>query len=137
MKRFHSLFLSLLTLLCFLAGPSWAKVEEKKEPLEVLAKLTEYDGKKHTYTVTGDVKVTYRDLLVNCQKAVIYFTPKEDAVTKIVFFEKVDVLWKSSNFQGERVTYYVPNDRMVAEGGTKTRINVQEVKRGPEPKRGI
>jgi lipopolysaccharide export system protein LptA len=131
-KKIRNLFLCLgLLALSFLNTPALAKENPKapkREPIDVVAKHTEYDGKLHTYTVFGDVRVDYRDISVFCQKAVIYFNPLEDQVNRIVFLENVDVHWKSNNFKGEVVTYFVPTQRLVAEGGTKTRINVSEIK---------
>lgn len=127
-KRSLVFCLGLLAL-TLLSTPALAKEKaSKREPIDIVAKHTEYDGKLHTYTVSGDVRVDFRDLSVLCQKAVIYFTPLEDRVNRIVFLQNVDVQWKSSNFKGEVVTYFVPTQRLVAEGGTRTRINVSESK---------
>lgn len=101
----------------------------KTEPMDILAKHTEYNGGKHTYTVTGDVHIAFRAIKVTCEKAVIYFTPKEDRVVRIVFTENVEVQRGQSTFTGEQVTYFVADQRLVAEGGTKTRLNLSEFKR--------
>jgi lipopolysaccharide export system protein LptA len=115
-----------LGLVVLSALPAMAKTE----PMDIVAKSTEYNGSAHTYTVSGDVHIAFRAIKVTCRKAIIYFTPKEDKVTRIVFMEDVEVLRGQSTFQGRQVTYYVADQRLVAEGGTKTRINLAEVK-GP------
>lgn len=118
-------FLLGVWLILLAALPAIAKTE----PMDILGKQTEYNGSKHTYTVTGDVHIAFRAIKVTCEKAVIYFTPKEDRVVRIVFTENVEVQRGQSTFTGSQVTYFVTDQRLVAEGGTKTRLNLSEFKR--------
>ncbi|HEY9900462.1 MAG TPA: LptA/OstA family protein [Pantanalinema sp.] len=92
------------------------------DQMEVLARTTEYDGRAHTYTVKGDVAITLKDLAVSCDQATIYATPKEDRVERIVFSGKVEAKRSTGTFRGDKVTYYVAQRRLVAEGATRTRL---------------
>lgn len=120
--------LAIALTLVALQASAWAAPAKPASPaqpldqMEVLARTTEYDGKAHTYTVKGDVAITLKDLSVSCDKATIYASPKEDAVERIVFSGKVEARRATGTFRGEKVTYYVAQRRLVAEGGTRTRL---------------
>lgn len=103
-----------------LAAP--AKPAPALEQMEVLARTTEYDGKAHTYTVKGDVAITLKDLAVTCEQATIYASAKEDRVDRVIFTGKVEAKRSTGTFRGERVTYYVAQRKLIAEGGTRTRL---------------
>ncbi|MBO9539869.1 hypothetical protein J7643_04655 [bacterium] len=105
-----------------LAAPAKPTSAQALDQMEVLARTTEYDGKAHTYTVKGDVEITLKDLAVSCDQATIYASPKEDRVERIVFSGKVEAKRSSGTFRGEKVTYYVAQRKLVAEGGTRTRL---------------
>jgi lipopolysaccharide export system protein LptA len=105
-----------------LAAPAKPAPTQTLDQMEVLARTTEYDGKAHTYTVKGDVAITLKDLAVNCDQATIFASPKEDRVDRIVFSGKVEAKRPSGTFRGEKVTYYVAQRRLIAEGGTRTRL---------------
>ncbi|MNX77787.1 Lipopolysaccharide export system protein LptA [compost metagenome] len=104
------------------AKPTKPANAQTLDQMEVLARTTEYDGKAHTYTVKGDVAITLKDLAVSCDQATIYASPKEDQVERIVFSGKVEAKRSTGTFRGEKVTYYVAQRKLVAEGGTRTRL---------------
>lgn len=92
--------------------------------MNIEARTTEYDGQKHTYTVTGNVKITLEDLSVTCQQATIFATPDETQVERVRFTGDVVAKRGKNLFTGETVTFHLPTRRLLAEGGTKTRIMV-------------
>ena len=96
----------------------------KSSPMEIEAKTTEYDGQKHTYTVTGDVRITLEDLDVTCKQATIYATADESKVERVLFSGDVVAKRGANVFTGETVTFHLQTRRLLAEGGTKTRIMV-------------
>lgn len=96
----------------------------KTSPMEIEARTTEYDGQKHTYTVTGNVRIVLEDLVVTCKQAVIYASADESRVERVRFQGDVVAKRGSNVFTGETVTFYLPTRRLLAEGGTKTRILV-------------
>lgn len=105
-----------------LAAPAKPTPAQALDQMEVLARTTEYDGKAHTYTVKGDVAITLKDLAVTCEQAIIYASPKEDRVDRVVFSGKVEAKRSSGTFRGDRVTYFVAQRKLLAEGGTRTRL---------------
>lgn len=117
-----------LVLLALLAAPVPAlaagKVASAPQQLTIVAKSSEYDGETHTYLVQGDVRIAAKGLLVTCDRATIFSTPKEDRIERIVFDGNVQAHRGRSTFTGAEVTLYVPTQRLVAEGGTKTRIQL-------------
>ncbi len=99
----------------------------KSSPMEIEARTTEYDGQKHTYTVTGDVRIVLEDLVVTCKQATIYATDDESRVERVRFNGDVVAKRGPNVFTGETVTFHLPTRRLLAEGGTKTRIMVPAV----------
>ena len=99
----------------------------KSSPMEIEARTTEYDGQKHTYTVTGDVRIVLEDLVVTCKQATIYATSDESRVERVRFNGDVVAKRGPNVFTGETVTFHLPTRRLLAEGGTKTRIMVPAV----------
>lgn len=96
----------------------------KTSTMEIVAQKTEYDGQKHTYTVAGNVKVTMEDLVVTCQQATIFATADESEVDRVIFNGDVIAKRGPHVFTGETVSFYLPTRRLVAEGGTTTRLQV-------------
>lgn len=96
----------------------------KTSTMEILAQKTEYDGQLHTYTVTGNVRVTLEDLVVTCQQATIFATADESEVDRVIFNGNVIAKRGPHVFTGETVSFYMPTRRLVAEGGTTTRLQV-------------
>lgn len=110
--------LLVATLLIALAVP----VAAEPAQMEIEAKTTEYNGQLHTYTVAGGVTIRLKDMVVTCDRATIYANAKEDRVERVAFYGGVEAKRGSNVFRGETVTYYLPERRLVAEGGTKTRL---------------
>lgn len=96
----------------------------KSSPMEIEARTTEYDGQKHTYTVTGDVRITLEDLIVTCKQATIFASDDESRVERVRFSGDVIAKRGPNVFTGETVTFHLPTRRLLAEGGTKSRIMV-------------
>ncbi|MNR86737.1 Lipopolysaccharide export system protein LptA [compost metagenome] len=96
----------------------------KTSPMDIEAKTTEYDGQKHTYTVTGNVRITLEDLIVTCAQATIFASEDESRVERVRFNGDVVAKRGTNVFTGETVTFDLPTRRLLAEGGTKTRIMV-------------
>lgn len=94
------------------------------DQMDILARQSEYDGQAHTYAMTGDVRISLRDMVVTCQAATVFASPKEDRVERIVFSGKVEARRGNGLFRGERVTYFVAERRLLAEGKTHTRLMV-------------
>lgn len=94
------------------------------DQMDITARQTEYDGQQHTYAMTGDVRISLRDMVVTCRAATVYATPKEDRVERIVFSGQVEARRGNGVFRGEKVTYFVAERRLLAEGGTHTRLLV-------------
>lgn len=94
------------------------------EQMDITARQTEYDGQAHTYAMSGNVRISLRDMVVTCQEATVYATSKEDRVDRIVFTGQVEARRGSGVFRGDRVTYFVAERRLLAEGGTHTRLMV-------------
>lgn len=94
------------------------------DQMDITARQSEYDGQAHTYAMEGDVRIALRDMIVTCRAATVYATPKEDRVERIVFTGQVEAKRGNSLFRGEKVTYFVSDRRLLAEGGTHTRLLV-------------
>lgn len=94
------------------------------DQMDIVARESEYDGQAHTYSMAGNVRISLRDMVVTCRAATIYATPTEDRVERIVFSGQVEARRGNSLFRGEKVTYYVAERRLLAEGGTHTRLLV-------------
>lgn len=94
------------------------------DQMDITARQTEYDGQEHTYAMSGNVRISLRDMVVTCQAATVYATPKEDRVDRIVFSGQVEARRGTGVFRGEKVTYFVAERRLLAEGGTHTRLLV-------------
>lgn len=107
-----------------LAAPARPAPRPALEQLEIQGRTTEYDGASHTYRVKGDVTIETRDLVVTCKEAVIYTTPGEDRVDRIVFTGNVEARRGTGVFRGERVVYHVAQRKLQAEGMTRTRLLV-------------
>lgn len=94
------------------------------DQMDITARETEYDGQQHTYAMSGNVRISLRDMVVTCQEATVYASPKEDRVDRIVFSGQVEARRGTGVFRGEKVTYFVAERRLLAEGGTRTRLLV-------------
>lgn len=94
------------------------------DQMDILARQSEYDGQLHTYAVSGNVRISLRDMVVTCQAATVFASPKEDRVERIVFSGQVEARRGNGVFKGERVTYFVAERRLLAEGKTHTRLMV-------------
>ena len=111
-----------LSLILFAAAPALAA--PPPEHLEIEAASTTYDGAAHLYRVKGKVRITLPQLVVTCDAATLHFTPKEDAIQRIVFEGDVTAKKVTDTFRAKRITYDVPARRLVAEGGTRTRLQL-------------
>ncbi len=92
--------------------------------MTIEAKTTEYDGQKHTYTVTGDVRIDLEDMRVTCRQATIFATADDSRVERVLFVGDVVAKRGANVFTGEKVTLTLQNRRLMAEGGTTTRLMV-------------
>jgi|GEM_PF-2194574 len=106
------------------SAPAKSTSTAKSSPMDIEAKTTEYDGQKHTYTVTGNVRITLEDLIVTCAQATIFASEDESRVERVRFNGDVVAKRGTNVFTGETVTFDLPSRRFLAEGGTKTRIMV-------------
>jgi len=106
------------------AAPAASSPAAKTSPMEIEARTTEYDGQKHTYTVTGNVRITLEDLVVTCNQATIFASADESRVERVRFNGDVVAKRGTNVFTGETVTFHLSTRRLLAEGGTKTRIMV-------------
>lgn len=102
--------------------PARPSTPVRPDELFIQAKATEYDGRGHQYKVSGDVHMEVRDLKVRCAEALIYLSPDEARVDRIVFTGDVVAVRGRSTFRGDRVTYNVTTRKLVAEGNTRTRV---------------
>lgn len=128
-SKFSVRVLGMAGVLALAAYPAHAKPKPFAAPsglsidqMDIVAQTTEYDGHAHTYSVRGGVRITLRDMSVTCDQAVIYDTPKDDRVERIVFAGHVMARRGPGTFRGDKVTYYVAERRLLAEGGTHTRL---------------
>jgi lipopolysaccharide export system protein LptA len=92
------------------------------DEMDIVAKQSEYDGHAHQYLIKGDVRVTLKDMVVTCDQATIFVTAKEDRVDKLIFSGRVEARRHGNTFRGDRVTYFVGDRRLLAEGATHTRL---------------
>lgn len=99
--------------------------------LDLSARSTVYDGRAKTITARGDVRVTMPPMQISCAEATLYTDARETAVVKIVFTGAVTAKKGDDVFRAERITYYVPERRMVAEGTVKTRLKLPLAGSGP------
>jgi lipopolysaccharide export system protein LptA len=124
---------SLVLVLAALA-PQAGRVAWAAPPppqLQIEADATAYDGKDHTYQVRGHVRITLPQMVVTCEQATIYAAPTEDRVLRVVFAGGVEARRGSDTFRAARITYHVPERRLVAEGATRTRILLPAGAAGP------
>lgn len=141
MSKVFTSWLALGVVLGLAAMPAWAAAKpaapaakmRAPQPLppavtmdqmDIVARETEYDGQAHTYAMSGNVRISLRDMVVTCQEATVYASPKEDRVDRIVFTGQVEAKRGTGVFRGEKVTYFVAERRLLAEGGTRTRLLV-------------
>jgi lipopolysaccharide export system protein LptA len=114
----------------FLAASAAPTAAKKAAPapqtstMEISARKTEYDGQKHVYTVTGNVRITLEDLLVTCQQATIFATADESRVERVLFSGDVIAKRGPHVFTGETVSFHLQTRRLLAEGGTTTKLQV-------------
>lgn len=106
------------------AAPPAKAATAQSSAMEIEGRTTEYDGQKHTYTVTGNVRITLEDLVVTCKQATIFASSDESRVERVLFSGDVVAKRGPNVFTGETVTFHLPTRRLLAEGGTKTRIMV-------------
>ena len=99
--------------------------------LQIEAATTTYDGRAHTYRVRGQVRITLPQMGVTCGEATIHAAASEDRVLRVVFEGNVEARRGTDTFRAERITYHVPERRLVAEGATRTRIRLPAGAAGP------
>jgi lipopolysaccharide export system protein LptA len=114
----------LLIFALLVAPQALAKSASAPSKMALSAKTTTYDGRAHTYTVTGDVHITWLEFIVDCDTATLYATVKEDHITRAVFTGNVTVKKGNDSFKANRVTFYVEARKLVAEGETHTRLTL-------------
>lgn len=125
----------LLLLALLVASPAQAasplpKAAPSGGTMEIEAQSTTYDGKAHTYQVKGKVRITLPQMVVSCDEATIH-AATEDRVLRVVFAGRVEAKRGADTFRADRITYHVAERRLVAEGGTKTRIQLPAGAQGP------
>lgn len=113
------------------AAPAWAAPPAPGGTMEIEAQSTTYDGKAHTYQVKGKVRITLPQMVVSCDEATIHAAPTEDRVLRVVFAGRVEARRGTDSFRADRITYHVAERRLVAEGTTKTRIQLPAGAQGP------
>lgn len=99
--------------------------------MEIEADATTYDGKAHSYQVRGKVRISLPQMVVTCDEATILAAATEDRVLRVVFAGKVEARRGADTFRAERITYHVAERRLVAEGGTRTKITLPAGAQGP------
>lgn len=99
--------------------------------MEIAAQTTTYDGKAHTYTVKGKVRVTLPQLVVTCDEATLYAGPGEDTIVRVIFRGNVEATRGTDSFRADRITYMVAERRLIAEGTTRTRLKLPARALGP------
>lgn len=109
-----------LTALLALAPAAMAADEH----LEIVADATTYDGKAHLYRVSGHVKITLPEIVVTCREATVYADADETKIVRVVFTGGVTATKGTDTFRAERITYLVADRRLVAEGGTRTKLKL-------------
>jgi lipopolysaccharide export system protein LptA len=90
------------------------------DQLDLTARETTFDGSVHRYRITGSVHAVVRDLDVRCDQADIFLSTDDDEVLKMEFSGGVVARRGKNVFKSARINYWVPERRLVAQGGTRT-----------------
>lgn len=119
----------VVTLALLLAGAPAAAAPSPSpaagQLMEISAQRTVYDGKAHTYTVTGKVRIAVPpQLVVTCEQATVYADASEHQIVKVVFTGNVEAKRGDDTFHASKITLLVPERRLVAEGTTHTRLKL-------------
>lgn len=117
-----ALFLTLLLAMAPAAMAPAAMAAD--EHMEIVADATTYDGKAHLYRVSGNVKITLPEIVVTCREATVYADAAETKIVKVVFTGGVTASKGTDTFRAERISYLVAERRLVAEGGTRTKLKL-------------
>lgn len=94
------------------------------DELELTAQETSFDGPLHRYRVNGKVHVTVRDLDVRCEQADIFLSGDDSRVVRLECSGEVIARRGKNLFRSARVTYWVSERRLLAQGGTRTVITL-------------
>lgn len=89
-----------------------------KEPVQITADLIE--GGKSQATLTGNVKVTHRTLVLKCDRMTAYFTQPR-VVTRVVCTGGVNAVDGDRMARGERAEYDVASGVLVVTGSPEAR----------------
>ncbi len=118
-------FLSILACLTYLAPALAAPAAPVTlDQIDLTARETSFEGPLHRYSVRGKVHVTVRDLDVRCEQADIYLSDDDSEVMRLECSGDVVARRGKNLFRSARITYWVPERRLLAQGGTRTVITL-------------
>lgn len=126
MTRFAPGSLLILATLTFgspalAAGPA---APVTLDQIDLTAQETSFEGPQHLYRVQGKVHVVVRDLDVRCEQADIHLSDDDSRVLRLECSGNVVARRGKNLFRSARVTYWVPERRLLAQGGTRTVITL-------------
>ncbi len=85
-------------------------------PLNITANNFSYFDNNSKVMFTGDVVVSRGDLTLTCNKLIAFLNKKNKSILKVEATGNIDILYLSKEGKCDKVTYYVPQNKMVLTG---------------------
>ncbi|OGH98375.1 MAG: hypothetical protein A2X43_05615 [Candidatus Margulisbacteria bacterium GWD2_39_127] len=91
-------------------------IEILQKDIKVIGQKAEYTQDKKEITIWESVKLTYKDIVMNCNKMIV------DSVHEIVYAEgDVHYLYKDIVGQSDKAIFYSKDERVLLQGNTEVK----------------
>ncbi|MDR3612354.1 MAG: LptA/OstA family protein [Candidatus Obscuribacterales bacterium] len=113
-------------------GPSFASLDSSSnEPIYILSDAQEYTKDNGRSTANGNVTVYY-DQSVGKGQRVLMLRNEEGRTERIIFFGRSQVTQPGKRWIGDKITFIVPDQRVIAEGNTRAIILNTKAQMAPQ-----
>jgi lipopolysaccharide export system protein LptA len=103
-------------------GPTFASLDSTSaEPIYILSDSQEYTKDNGRSTADGNVTVYY-DQSVGKGQRVLMLRNEEGRTERIIFFGRSQITQPGKRWIGDKITFIVPDQRVIAEGNTRAII---------------
>ena len=77
---------------------------------------------------SGNVKLKFQDVIIICQRAVVYMNSESNKITRVIMTGGVKVLKDKSFFYGKKVTFNAETGKLIVEGNVYTKVKLPLMK---------
>jgi lipopolysaccharide export system protein LptA len=113
-------------------GPSFASMDKSSdEPIYILSDAQDYTKDNGRSTADGNVTVYY-DQSVGKGQRVLMLRNEEGRTERIIFFGRSQVTQPGKRWIGDKITFIVPDQRVIAEGNTRAIILNTKAQMAPQ-----